>query len=382
MRRPHFVRLLPFLACALAATGTEQPDDPVAALRAAWMRLSAEEEQECRTLFARLADDDFDVRENALHRLLLRGPAILELVEAHAASHDPSVAAAAAELRLRLFTRYDGWWPVDEKLRAKLQRRLENGWPEVQGGTERPLAAVEEYAARQGIPLLLDPRAPVSLRPLDPPEQVSQTPAVEEVLTWLAQGAGLAILPRGDRVLVGSAETIEKLSRQRHVFDWKRLRLTGDEARWVTEGLELFFPPISTELHGSSDALSVRGANGSVERAARIVAMLAPDAPAAVWPPPDPGLDVRAVLDELSKPVETILHNSEPLLAFQSWKKQGVTVGLWCEGKVYDEPPYPLAVRALAPLTLRLSQVPMGLTLRWYAERTRFSAATSASSRA
>jgi hypothetical protein len=363
------------LACAARSWCVEAPADPVIALRTAWVRLSLEEEKECRGLFAKLADDDFDVRESAMHRLLLRGPAVLPLIEEQSASQDQSVAAAAAELRLRLFTKYDGWWPLDDKLRIKLARRLENGWPEVGAGVDRPLAPLEDFAARQGIALQLDPRAPMGLVAIGAPDRTSQMPTVEEILSWLAQGARMDVLPRGDRILVSSSDTIEKLSRQRYVFDWKEFDLTGDEARRVTEGLEPFFPSVSTELHGSTDALSVRGVAGCIERAARIIALLGKDAPSAVWPPPDPGLSFGSVVDELSKPVDTILNTSEPLLAFQAWKKQGLTVGLWCEGKVYEEAPYPLAVRALSPLSLRLSKIPMGLTLRWYADRTRFAAA-------
>ena len=69
-------------------------------------------------------------------------------------------------------------------------------------------------------------------------------------------------------MLLTSPETVEKLRRQRRVFDWKHLGFSGDDARWVTEALEPFFPPVSTELHGSADALSVRGVVGCTERAA------------------------------------------------------------------------------------------------------------------
>lgn len=362
----------------LCSWGGEPPPDPVVMLHAAWMRLSPDEEKEYRGLFGKLADDDFDVRENAMHRLLLRGPALLSLIEEHSGNKDPLVADAAAELRLRLFTKYDGWWPVDGTLCARLERRLEDGWPEVTGGTDRPLEPAEGFAARQGIALQLDPRAQMRRRIIGAPDRRTEAPTVREVLTWLAQGARMEVLPRGDRVLVSSADTIEELSRQRHVFDWKKLGLSGDDARRVAEGLEPFFPSEITEFHGSTDALSVRGPVGCVERAARLIELLGKDAPSAVWPPPDPGLGFAGVVDELSKPVDTILNNSEPLLAFQSWKKQGVTIGLWCEGKVYDGPPYPLAVRGLSPLSLRLSGIPMGLTLRWYADRTRFSAAEQA----
>lgn len=366
------------MACTLGAWGAEALPDPVVAFRAAWMRLSADEEKEYRGLFGKLADDDFDVRENAMHRLLLRGPALLPLIDEQCGNKDQSLADAAAELRLRLYTKYDGWWPVDDKLQAKLERRLENGWPEVAGGGDRPLEPAEGFAARQGIALQLDPRAQMGLMAIGPPERSTQTPTVREVLVWLAQGARMEVLPRGDRVLVSSADTVEKLRRQRYVFDWKKLGLTGDDARRVTEGLEPFFPSVITEFHGSTDALSVRGPVGCVERAARLIELLGKDAPSAVWPPPDPGLSFTGVVDELSKPVDTILNNSEPLLAFQSWKKQGVTVGLWCEGKAYDGPPYPLTVRALSPLSLRLAGIPMGLTLRWYADRTKFAAAEQA----
>jgi len=362
------------LICAVGVAG-EQPVDPVPRLRQEWQQLSPAEQKSCRDLFAKLNDDSFDVREGAMQQLMTRGPAVLPLADEFAVSEVDNLAAAASELRLKILTRYDGWWPVGARLQAQLERRPEKGWPRLTGDAlKRPLQPLEKFAAQQGIRLIVDPRAVRTNAGFFPGREQEESPTVGEVLSSLAQAVGLDVLPRGDQLLVSSPQTIERLRRQRRVFDWKQLGLTGDDARWVTGGLEPFFPAVSTELHGSADALSVRGVVGCTERAARIIALLAKDAPEAVWPPPDPGLAFQNIVAELSKPVDTYLNNSEPLLAFRSWRKQGVVVGLWCEGKVYDEPPYPITARSMAPAKLKLKDVPLGLTLRWFSDRAQFAA--------
>jgi hypothetical protein len=370
MNRTRVLACVLFLADA-ALRGAETPPDPARALNEAVRALSPGEEGEYRLLFEKLAAPNFDERENAHQRLLLRGPALFRLAEEYAKHKDPEIAGAAARLGQQIYTEFDGHWPVDEALRGKLEGAVERLEMEAMPATMKEL--LQLFAGKHGVPLLFDPRFPPSAEAQ--PAQPFQEKTVGEALGFLARSQGLTAVPRGGLLLLTSAETAERLRATRHVFDWKDLKLDRDEARRVAEGLRRFFPEVTTELHASSEALSVRGPPGCVERAARLAALLRPGAPEALWPAPAKPPDLPAVLAMLTQPAVVYLDDDDPLVALAQWRKSGQAVRVWCEGKTYDGPPYPVQVRALNNLSLKLKDVPFGLAVRWLAARASFAPA-------
>ena len=362
--------LLLVLPPAWSLAGETQPQDlsldPAAALISA--TLSPEEKPRYRALVEQLASAEFEVRESALQRLVARGPAVLPLAEEFTRSQDAELAAQAKGIRGKILFQYDGYLPAAASLQEALNHSVDLGALDKESAT----LALERMARERNILLLYDPRCRPSQDLEGPSYPKGTQKRAGDALAMLAAHLQLAVVIRGEVAVVTSPEEAQRLSLQRHAFAWKSLGLDREEAARVGEGLKAFFPAQRTELHTGSEVLSVRGPHESIPRAARLIGLLKPGAPATLWPAPKQVLDLSSVTAELSKPFRVVLNRDDLVDALGDFRKQGLPLRVVSEGKVYNEPPYPEEIRGLAPLSLALHGLPLGLALRWIVKRTSF----------
>ena len=388
------------LALAPAAEGhmgetpVLQPDP---ALQLVSDRLSPQDEKACRKLFERLGSGDFDVRQQALSGLVAKGIAVFPLAECFAESHDPEVSAQAKGLRHRVLLDYDGYLPTDPALRGALRKAT------LKLDRNVGAAQLREAARKAGITLVLDPSVKLPERIFGNGggargNEAQQVPELcfESFVLEVVQPLGISGIPRGSVYLITTIEKAAALATQRHAFAWSSLGLNRDEAERVVKALQSFFPPVSTELHAGSEVLTVRGEEEAIARAARLIALLKPGSPDAIWPAnPEAQAGAAApgpapvsgggrgsaeaaalLLKELSAPATLVLSAEDPLEAIPQLKQQQreVFVVTSPAGDVSQEPPFPNEASGMSPLRLALRNQALGLILRWLERRGRFPA--------
>lgn len=325
------------------------------------------EEKQVRELLASLGSTNFDARENAVQGLVARGPVVLPLAEEYAKKLEGEARAVALGLHGRVLLQYDGYYPIEHALLEALAQ------PVVMtvGTQESALDFLQRMAKARGVTVLFDQR----YKPDDfklPEKAVTDGQSLRVLVDAIANSTRLAVVLRGSVVLLTSPAEAERLERQRQALNWSDLRLDRDEAARVGEGLKLFFPKGVTEIHTGSDVLSVRGERECIPRGARLVALLTPGGQPAIWPLPVAELDAAATVQTLGKPVSLALNRGDFLDALVKLDKQGVPVAILSGGARFEKPPYPVEVRGLAPVSLALKNIPMGLALRWLCRRTAF----------
>jgi len=365
------------LSAPSAAAESEQTSAPDPALQILPDKLSVAEEHACRKLFEQLGNEDFDTRQQALNGLVARGPAVFYLAEEFSGHRDPEVAAQAKSLKQRVLWDYDGYLPTSPALKAALRKAALKAQEEI-GAEQLKLAAREA-----GITLVQDPNIKLPDKLFDIQRGNAGQPlgpqsSFEELMRRLLPQAGLGGIARGDAYLITTAERAGQLATQRHTFNWSGLGLGRDEAERVGKALQSFFPPVNTEVNTGSEVLIVRGEEEAIARAARLIALLAPGAPEAIWPA-SPGADSvvsAALLQKLAAPAKLVLSSQDPLDAIPQLKEQKheVFVVTNAAGDVSQTPPFPKDVSGAAPLTLVLYHQPLGLVLRWIERRAKFPA--------
>lgn len=340
--------------------------------------LQADEVPGIRALFEKLGAVDFEKRDEALRALVQRGSPVLKLAEEYTKHPTAEIASQARGLRARLLLAYDGYLPISPKLEEALSRpyvqNINEGAAVAEAGeTGGVFDALIATAGLQGIELLVDPEATAQegwapgafvIR------QGQRSPTLGDWLGNIVHALGLEIVPRGDVLVLTHATRAQMLKRQRHTFDWSHWKLDKEEAQRVSDTLRAFFPPVSTEVQPGSAALSIRGASGTIARAARLLALLEPEGRDAQWPERTDGFSTQAALDRLARPVSLFMNHTDLVQALNELKRQNAPVALWVEGKRYDHEPYPPEIEGLAPIRLQLKDHPLGLTLRWLAHRT------------
>lgn len=338
------------------------------------LTLKHEDEKRYRAQFEKLVDADFETREDIAQQLAARGVVVLPLADEFARHKDPEVAQLAASLRGRILLQYDGFVPQDENVLRALERPLEL---KLEDG-ETALGLLQRVARMLNITLLFDQRH----KPEDfklPHDALLRTASAGDAIQQIARVCRLDVVVRGQVLLLTSPEVARKLERQRHSFDWKDLGLDREEAARFGDALQRFFPAVVTELHTGSEALSVRGPLGCVPKAARLVAALRPGKQRVHWPAPDARLNAADTRKALETPVRVNLNRDDLSYALADFRKAGLEVAAAAPGARAIAPPYPQAFMGLAPVTISLEGVPLGLSLRWLAKRAAFPGAEAAS---
>lgn len=356
--------LIAALSSQVGQSSENPPPDPAEELSKP-ASLGFDEYETFKGLFKKLSDRDFDARDSAMRRLVARGPAVFGLAREYASSADAEVAAQAKSIHSKVLLEYDGFLPTSKDLERRLAKPIELRT----APTESSVDALRRLAGKHGVTLLFDQR--VQLRAQSISDWVLG-PTLGAAFTQLAAVSGVVAIPRGDVLLVTGSRTAERLNKQRRTLDWKKLKLTRDEAARVGEALDAFFPAGTCELHTGSLALSVRGVPAAIKRAARMIALLDPETPAACWPLPRTAENIDQAYGILAKPASLVLVEDDPVLAFSDLRKQGHPVVATAGGKAFDRPPYPVVFHALAPVSLKVRNVPLGLVLRWFTSRARF----------
>ncbi len=364
-RRQSGVLGLVLAALAFGAGGAEvEVVDPADALEAL-QTLNLGEYETFKKLFEQLADADFDARDEALQKIVERGPAVLSLADEYARNANAELATQARGIRGKVLLQYDQYLPTSKNLERALAQELT---VHIQRG-ESTLDAMQRLAQEHGVSILFDQR--------DRPQKrlasgwLMQAP-LGEILNTMAVDCGSVAMPRGDVLLITGEEVAKRLVQQRRVFDWSALELDRDGANRVGEAIRSFFPTPSVELNTGSKVLSVRGSPNSIRRAARMIALLKPDAAPAIWPAVEKDLKVEDLCTALARPASIRLSNDDPLLAFDDFRKQGHRVFAVDQGAAADRPPYPGIFHEMAPMKLTVKDMPLGLALRWYLQRARF----------
>ncbi|MBE7466126.1 MAG: hypothetical protein HS116_21830 [Planctomycetes bacterium] len=363
--------LLPF-----GVLGAEDwPTDP--AQRLSPPELQSDQVPGIRALFEKLGAADFEKRDEALRALVQRGSPVLKLAEEYAKHPTAEIASQARGLRARVLLAYDGYLPVAPKLEEALARpyvqNIEEGAAVAESGAAGGVFdSLVATAGLQGIELLVDPEA--TAREGWVPgafviRQGQRSPTLGDWFGNVGLALGLEVVPRGDVLVLTHATRAQMLKRQRHTFDWSHWKLDKEEAQRVSDTLRAFFPPVSTEVQPGSAALSIRGASGTIARAARLLALLEPEGRDAQWPERTDGFSTQAALDRLARPVSLFMNHTDLVQALSELKRQNAPVALWVEGKRYEHEPYPPEIEGLAPIRLQLKDHPLGLTLRWLAHR-------------
>lgn len=338
------------------------------------LNLGMDEEKVYRALFEKFATQDFEARENTVQRLVTRGPAVLPLAEIYAKSKDPEMAEVATSLRGRILLKYDGFLPPDPKLLSAMDRpitmKIEN--------KETALNLLQRIAKEQNVNLLFDQR----YKPDDfnlPESSVLTGSKLGRAVEVIANACNLVAVVRGDVLLLTSVDDANRLERQRHSFGWKELGMDREEAARVGESLQVFFPGVVTELHTGSEVLSVRGPVGCIPKAARLVALLKPGI-AGVWPAPSYEINPNKSLAQLEKLVTVSLNRDDLTFALDDFHKAGLQVAAAAGLERAEKGPYPQPFHGLAPVTISLDGVPLGLALRWLVKRAAFPGQDAATS--
>ena len=332
----------------------------------------------CRKLFEQLASDDFDTRERALNALVAKGPAILPLAKEFEKHSDAEIATQAKALPQRILLTYDGYLATSPGLKAALRKATVKLAP-----GKKHADLLTEAARKAGVKLVFDPNvkpADGGFEFNDDGGRVRPEMRLEDYMGQFLAHAGVRGITRGDVYLVTTLDKAQTLAIQRHTFDWSGLQLGRDEAERAGKAWQPFFSA-HTEIHTASEVLTIRGDEESITRAARLIALLKPGAPDAVWPAPPAGeapAAPAALLAKLAAPARLALAAEDPLDALEQLKAQGHQVFLATgddpNGEARQEPPFPASVSGASPLRLSLPDLPLGLVLRWMERRTKFPA--------
>ena len=132
MPRPHFAftfcipaLLAVVTTCVVQRVQCEDKADPALELAAkAIAPLTEGDEITCRELFKQIASDDQDAREQALSRLVAKGPPILKLAAEFSNDPDLEIAHAARGLSTRILCSFDGYLPVNPDLLTALKKQV------------------------------------------------------------------------------------------------------------------------------------------------------------------------------------------------------------------------------------------------------------------
>jgi hypothetical protein len=376
-RPMFFVLYLTFLA-GLSLACAEDFIDPAAQITT--FKLTTEDEKTCRENFQKLASDDFDTREKALARLISFGPAILPLANEYTKHADPEIASQAKSLNHKVLLIYDGYLSTSPELTAALAKKIEYSL----NSRENMMATVRKIAADAGISLFIDPHVGGDIFPEVELQNEQELPvkgrALDAINSILRFSGEIVAVPRGNALVLTTAGTAQRLSIQRHTFDWGHLGLNRDEAERVALLLKPFFPGGVTEIHTGPEPFVIRGEEAAIRRAARILALLKPGAPDAIFSPTNilPPTDSAPLVELLSKNASLVLSAEDPLGALSQFKKQGLYVFCVNDGpdfEVRQEPPFSPNLRGASPLRLTLRDQPLGLILRWLERRSKFPAA-------
>jgi len=378
--------ILVLVTCALstnfhvhALEKTENADFPDPALSLTAAQLSADEIKTCRQLFQQLAGEDFDLREQALNHLIAKGPAVLPLALEFAKDSNAEIATQARGLRQRMLQSFDGYLPTSPALTAAMNKRID--W---QYTGHDLLKFLKENAEKAGLQVAIDPNLAPTTDNFEGVLKGREGTLKEFFLTY-GQWLNLGAIPRGDVLFLTKPETAQRLAAQRYTFSWSDLSLSRDEAERVGKALTIFFPPVTTEIHTGSEVFSIRADETAIARAARLIALLKPGSPDAIFPretalAENPG----ALAENLSKPVWVALSAEDPLNALFQLKRQKVDVFVASAndplGSAKQEGPFDRDVDGASPLRLSLHDLPLGLVLRWIERRTKFPAAEQADS--
>jgi len=371
-----FAAVLIITSCASQAEEIVSSADPASLLLVP--RLSAPDEAACRRLFEELASENFDARERALHSLVAKGPAVLPLAQHFATHADKEIAAQAKNFRQRLLLSYDGFLPTAPTVRSALHKKI--SWNiNVSDG----LSFIKELAAKVELPLYIDPLiapADFAFEQIFPRDaRTEKMGSLQEFFALYGAGMNISDIPRGDVLVLTRPDAAERLATQRHTFQWGPLGPERAEAERIAKVLAVFFPVLKTEIHTGSEAFSIRGEEESIKRASRLLALLNPGAPDAIWPAPESDTASYSELHlKLSAPATMALAAEDPLNAIAQLRKQSHAVGVAQtdapDGPTLDQAPFPRDVDGASPLRLSLQEFPLGLVLRWIERRTRFPA--------
>jgi hypothetical protein len=371
-----YITPLTFLTVVAAASDLQFGPDPAADVAVSQKKLSADDEKACRELFQKLASEDFDVRDQAISKLVSRGLAVLPLADEFARSTDAEIVTQAKSLYRRIICEYDGYLPPN----PALMEALEKPFTEKLEYSKETLARVAKEA---GVTVLLEDNAPNGLNDLQMDGVSVSVHTVGEALSTAAAWSGGIGIPRANAYLVASRETAGKLSRQRQMLDWSALQMDRDEANHVAQALHTFFPPESTEIHVGTEVLTVQGNPEAIPRAARLIALLKPNVIEGIWPAPPGTYSSRAVLEELSAPVNVSLKSEAPYEVVEQLTRQKHPVALVRgdapNGEALDldkfaahRDPAIGDILELTDVQLALHQLPLGLALHWVERRSKF----------
>ncbi|MCZ7644054.1 MAG: hypothetical protein M5U26_02025 [Planctomycetota bacterium] len=360
-------RTLLLLLCAGSAWAQEPVSIPDPVVTFNQERPSEAEAAELRALFKQLADDDYDTREQALRSLVQHGPAVLPLAAEFEKDSNAEIAAQARGLGIRVIKQYDGFLPESPALREAGQKVVQ-----VALGQDFE-ATLNRIAEQSGLRVVVDSQAAGAPRWFaDQAGAMLEPTRALDLVRNLAAGQGLAAVPRGDILLLTSADRARQLLRQRHTFDWQDLHLDKEEAARIGDALKVFFPGVSTEVQVGSSALSVRGEAGCIARAARLLALLRLDQSNAQWPGVPMTFDPHGALERLARPVSLRLNNVSLARMLRALGEEKCAAALLVEGKAYVDDPFPAVLQTVAPIRLQLKNLPLGYCLRWIAARAAF----------
>ncbi len=361
-----------------------EPVDPRQELEAtSAASLTPQDEKTCRELFKQIASDDQDVREQAVSKLIAKGPAVLKIAAEYEHDADAEIANAARSLSVRIVREFDGYLPIRPELTEALRKMV------TVTGLPKSIKDVEKLAADAGIQLLVDPHADYQPVQFDTgEEQPERKVNAGEALSLYAQVGGCVGVPRGGVYLITDHDTADRLSHRRQKFDWSGLQLNRDEATDLTQSLLSFFPPQSTELHAGGEMLVIQGSDASVIRAARLVSLLQPASGDLVWPAlPHTATSMQELEEKLSAPVSLAVNSDTPVNMLEALKSKGHPVALVRSGApdgdpvelkqlrdytVFKQDPALAEFHEFSNLKVNVRDMPLGLALRWIERRCRF----------
>jgi len=334
--------------------------DPAEAI-SPYRRLTPAEVEQIDALFKNLRSDDFDTRRAAKQALIALGPRAMMRASEHDfrqwAEGQAFVAAFDSEIALN----YRGFLPISDQMREGLRKPCRFTVREGEAVADALTRIMQENPVR-----LVIPEKPQAIIP-----SAQTNRSNDDTLEWLLamlwmppEEALNPMLPggtaptfqgvaRGNVVACVTREKAKALAIQEHVFEHENEEVIA--ALGALLGAE-------AEIVSEKDTLRVRGSEGVLRAAARMLGMLKSVETRRQWPAFGDDAQYRALAAFAHTPVPAFeIEGVEPTRGLTRLRAHGIPV----EVGVFSKP----LVSRQPPLTLVLKRVPLGVGLYWVQRR-------------
>ena len=316
--------------------------------------LTPEQQAQLEALFEKIGSADFDERQKAQADIVRLGSRALGVARKFAKHDDPEIRAFADALADKILIRYNDYLPPAPALKAALSDNVR-----MFIGKQEPFdEALSRLSRTTGVKVLLEQKLD---RIIGSDETIEHTLSGARAFERLAQPMGLATVQRGACLLMTTPDRAAELSIQEHVFDLDEFNAA--ERKELVPLLRDFLGPDAAAARADSSVL-VRGNDAQLRIAARVLALCRGQT-GRIFPRPSiAGKQAAGLFARLAQPVAAFsLTGQEPSRALIRLQSLGYPIAI---GKTLDD-----AWKGQPPVSLDLTDLPLGFCINWLIERTR-----------